>query len=487
MSSNTAIALAPVIPFLGAVLIGLARRNPNIREGITFIAAASLFLLVLSITPSVFAGARPSITIFDLLPGLAIAFEIEPLGMLFALIASFLWIPNSIYSVGYMRSHDESNQTRYYICFALSLASAIGLAFSANLITIFLFYEALTLSTYPLVTHAGTAEAKRAGRLYLGLLLGTSIGFQLLAIIGTYVIAGTTDFRPGGILAGQTEPGVIGVLFALYMFGIGKAAIMPFHRWLPAAMIAPTPVSALLHAVAVVKGGVFVVLKVIIYVFGLDLMQSSHPGEWLMWLAAFTILAASLIALTKDNLKARLAYSTVSQLSYIVLGAALATGTSILGGGLHILTHAFGKITLFFCAGAIMLTTHKENISEMRGIGRTMPLTMFAFLIGSLSVIGLPPFAGAWSKWYLVVGAMEADRAFFVAVLIIGSLLNIAYLMPVVVRAFFPEESSTQFKNEIREAPLACLIPILLTAAGCVIIFVYPDPFHALLQQIVRR
>jgi len=386
-----------------------------------------------------------------------------------------------------MRSHDESNQTRYYICFALSLASAIGLAFSANLLTMFLFYEALTLSTYPLVTHAGTAEAKRAGRLYLGLLLGTSIGFQLLAIIGTYVIAGTTDFRPGGILAGQAGPGVIGVLFALYMFGIGKAAIMPFHRWLPAAMIAPTPVSALLHAVAVVKGGVFVVLKVIIYVFGLDLMQSSHPGEWLMWLAAFTILAASLIALTKDNLKARLAYSTVSQLSYIVLGAALATGTSILGGGLHILTHAFGKITLFFCAGAIMITTHKENISEMRGIGRTMPLTMFAFLIGSLSVIGLPPFAGAWSKWYLAVGAMEADRAFFVAVLVIGSLLNIAYLMPVVVQAFFPEENSTQFKSEIREAPLACLIPILLTAAGCVIIFVYPDPFHALLQQIVRR
>ena len=386
-----------------------------------------------------------------------------------------------------MRSHNESNQTRYYICFALSLASAIGLAFSANLLTMFLFYEALTLSTYPLVTHTGTAEAKRAGRLYLGLLLGTSIGFQLLAIIGTYVIAGTTDFRPGGILAGQTGHGVIGVLFALYMFGIGKAAIMPFHRWLPAAMIAPTPVSALLHAVAVVKGGVFVVLKVIIYVFGLDLMQSSHPGEWLMWLAAFTILAASLIALTKDNLKARLAYSTVSQLSYIVLGAALATGTSILGGGLHILTHALGKITLFFCAGAILITTHKENISEMRGIGRTMPLTMFAFLIGSLSVIGLPPFAGAWSKWYLAVGAMEADRAFFVAVLVIGSLLNIAYLMPVVVQAFFPEENSTQFKNEIREAPLACLIPILLTAAGCVIIFVYPDPFHVLLQQIVRR
>ena len=487
MNPNTAIALALVIPLFGALLVGLTRRSPNVREGVTLITAGALFLLVLSITPSVLAGARPSIKIFELLPGLAIAFEVEPLGMLFALTASFLWIPNSIYSIGYMRALHESNQTRYYICFALALASVIGLAFSANLVTMFLFYEALTLSTYPLVTHSGTVEAKRAGRIYLGLLLGTSIGLQLLAIIGTYTIAGTTDFKPGGILAGQAGAGVIAVLFALYMFGIGKAALMPFHRWLPAAMVAPTPVSALIHAVAVVKGGVFTVLKVVVYVFGLDLMQSSHPGEWLMWAAAFTILVASLIALTKDNLKARLAYSTVSQLSYIVLGAALATSASVLGGGLHILTHAFGKITLFFCAGAIMVTTHKENISDMRGIGRAMPLTMFAFLIGSLSVIGLPPFAGAWSKWYLAVGAMEANQAFFVAVLMISSLLNIAYLMPVVVQAFFPGANPTEFEDGMREAPLACLIPLLLTAAGCVLLFIYPDPFRILLQQVVER
>ena len=250
-------------------------------------------------------------------------------------------------------------------------------------------------------------------------------------------------------------------------------------------MVAPTPVSALLHAVAVVKGGVFAVLKVVIYVFGIDLMQTSHPGEWLMWLAAFTILVASLIALNKDNLKARLAYSTVSQLSYIVLGAALASGTSMLGGGMHILTHAFGKITLFFCAGAIMITAHKQNISEMRGIGRAMPLTMLAFLIGAISVIGLPPFAGAWSKWYLIVGALEANQAFFVAVLMISSLLNIAYFLPVITTAFFPGKEPTEFDGPIREAPIACLVPTLLTAGGCLAIFFYPDPFRTLLLQLV--
>ena len=486
MSASLLIGLAPVVPLFGAIVMGLVRHSPNIRESVTLITAVALFVLVICIAPSVLAGERPSLTIFELLPGLAIAFEAEPLGMLFAMVASFLWIPTSIYSIGYMRAHHEENHTRYYICFALTLGSVIGLAFSANLVTMFLFYETLTLSTYPLVTHSGTTEAKRAGRIYLGLLLGTSIGLQLIAIIGTYAIAGTTDFKPGGILAEQAGPGIIAILFALYAFGIGKAALMPFHSWLPAAMVAPTPVSALIHAVAVVKGGVFVVLKVVVYVFGLELMQSSHPGEWLMWLAAFTILVASLIALTKDNLKARLAYSTVSQLSYIVLGAALASGASVLGAGLHILTHAFGKITLFFCAGASIITTQKRNVSELRGVGRAMPLTMFAFLIGSLSVIGLPPFAGTWSKWYLAVGAMEANQAFFVAVIMISSLLNIWYMIPIVVRAFFPGDEPTEFQNGIREAPILCLIPILLTAAGCIAIFIHPEPFHSLLEQVVR-
>jgi multicomponent Na+:H+ antiporter subunit D len=483
--TSFAVGFAPVWPLLGAVLIGLAGPWPNIREGVTLVTAGALFAMVASVAPEVMAGGRPEATLYELLPGLALAFKVEPLGMLFGLVSSFLWIPNSIYSIGYMRAHNEQHQTRYYVCFALALSGAVGVAFAANMFTLFIFYELLTISTYPLVTHSGTDEARRAGRLYLGILLGTSIGFQLLAILATYALAGTLDFEPGGILAG-TAPGTIAVLFALYMFGIGKAAIMPFHRWLPAAMVAPTPVSALLHAVAVVKAGVFTVMKVVIYVFGLDLMAGAHPGEWLMWLATFTLISASLVALTKDNLKARLAYSTVSQLAYIVLAAALATPAAIVGGGLHLLMHAFGKITLFFCAGAILVAAHKENISDMRGIGRAMPLTMFAFLLGSLSVIGLPPFGGAWSKWYLALGAVEADKLVFVAALMVSSLLNIGYFMPVVVRAYFPGEATTEFDGGVKEAPLACLVPLLFTAAMGVVLFVFPDPAYRLLSQLVQ-
>ncbi|MDP6515816.1 MAG: monovalent cation/H+ antiporter subunit D family protein [Alphaproteobacteria bacterium] len=486
MTASCILAIAPFIPLVGAVLIGLAGRWPNLRETVTMVTAGLLFVAVASLAPGVLAGERPAVTLFELLPGLSIAFELEPLGMLFALIASFLWIPNSLYSIGYMRAHHERHQTRFYICFAIALASAVGIAFSGNLLTLFLFYEALTLSTFPLVTHAGTERAKRAGRVYLGVLLGTSIGFQLLAILATYMLADTLDFRAGGILAGKAPDVVIGALFALYVFGIGKAALMPFHRWLPAAMVAPTPVSALLHAVAVVKGGVFTVMKVVVYVFGLDLVKDADAATWLTWAAAFTILAGSVVALTKDNLKARLAYSTVSQLSYIVLGAMMASSASVVGGSMHILTHAFGKITLFFCAGAILITAHKENISDMRGIGRAMPVTMAAFLVGSLSVIGLPPFAGAWSKWYLALGAMEAGQVLMVAILVVSSLLNVAYFMPIVVRAFFPGPGATDFDNGYREAPLACLVPILVTAAGCLVLFVFPDPAYTLLRQLVE-
>ncbi len=485
MSTEAIVGLAPFLPLLGAVMIWLAGPRPNVREGVTLITALALLAAVASVTPAVMAGDRPEAVLWEIMPGLALAFEVEPLGMLFALIASFLWIPNSIYSIGYMRAHHEENQTRFYTCFAVALSGAVGVAFAGNMFTLFLFYEILTISTFPLVAHAGTENAKRSGRVYLGILLGTSIGFQLLAIIITYALTGTLDFEEGGILAGQVQPTVIAVLFALYMFGIGKAAIMPFHRWLPAAMVAPTPVSALLHAVAVVKAGVFTVLKVVIYIFGLDLMQGAHPGMWLPWLATFTLITASLIALTKDNLKARLAYSTVSQLAYIVLGASLATSGAIVGGGMHMLMHAFGKITLFFCAGAIIITAHKENISDMRGIGRAMPVTMFAFLIGSLSVIGLPPFGGAWSKWYLALGTMESGQLVFLAALMISTLLNIGYFMPVVIRAFFPGAGATAFDGGVKEAPLACLAPLAFTALACLILFVFPDPAYRLLAQLV--
>jgi multicomponent Na+:H+ antiporter subunit D len=342
----------------------------------------------------------------------------------------------------------------------------------------------------------------RAGRTYLGILLGSSIALQLLAILWTWNLTGTLDFRPGGILAGQADGPLVGLLLFLYMFGIGKAALMPIHRWLPAAMVAPTPVSALLHAVAVVKAGVFTVMKVIVYIFGAELLTTTGSSEWLMYVAAATLIIASLVALTKDNLKARLAYSTVSQLAYVVLGGALANGWGIIGGGMHIAMHAFGKITLFFCAGAIYTAAHKTEISDMAGIGRTMPVTMGAFLIGALSVIGLPPMGGAWSKWYLMLGAAEADQLIFVAVLMLSSLLNVAYFVPIVARAYFMPAPNVDLavarpvgaapaparepSDAIREAPLFCLIPLSVTAAGCVALFFFAGAIYDLLAPIAR-
>jgi len=493
VSVTTAIGLALLWPLFGAVLVAGFRRWPNLRETASLVTAGSLFALVVGvILPVVQAGGRPRLDVVEILPGLELAFQVEPLGMLFALVASGLWIVTTFYSIGYMRGHHEQNQTRFYICFALAIAGAMGVAFAANVFTLFIFYEAITLTTYPLVTHHGTEEAKRAGRVYLGVLMGTSVVFFLLALVWTYWAVGTTEFRPGGILAGKLSTRELVVLLALYAFGTGKAALMPFHRWLPAAMVAPTPVSALLHAVAVVKAGVFTVMKIAVYVFGTDLLATSGASRWLTWVAAFTILAASVVALTKDNLKARLAYSTISQLSYIVMGAALATSAGVIGGSMHIAMHAFGKITLFFCAGAILVGAHKTEISEMDGLGRRMPFTFVAFFLGSCSVIGLPPMGGSWSKWFLILGAADAGQRAMMVVLMASSLLSIGYLMPVVGRAFFrPPPSDDDHGHEpdtggIKEAPLLCVLPPVFTAIGCIVLFFCAEGMYELLSGIVQ-
>lgn len=480
------------LPLGCALVLPLFRRVPNLREAVTLLTALALAAIVLLLLPVVEAGGRPEAKLFDVAPGLAIAFEIEPLGMLFALVASLLWIVNSIYSIGYMRAHDEPRQTGFYACFALALGSTMGIAFAGNLFTLFLCYEALTLCTFPLVTHKQNAEAMRAGRLYLLLLLGTSMVLFLPAIMATWFFAGTTDFTPGGILAGKASPLVTGLLLALYAFGIGKAALMPVHFWLPAAMVAPTPVSALLHAVAVVKAGVFSILKIVVYIFGIETLSLTGANEWLIYVGSGSLLLASLIALTRDNLKARLAYSTVSQLAYVVTGAALAGSTGILGSGLQIATHAAGKITLFFCAGAIYVASHKTEISEMAGIGRRMPVTMLAFLIGSLSIIGLPPFGGMWSKWLLILGALETGHVFVVAVLMLSSLLSVAYLLPIVARAFFAAPAADPHGHEhgegqsagVQEAPLACLVALCATALLCLVLFFLAGRIESLLAGI---
>jgi multicomponent Na+:H+ antiporter subunit D len=487
LAPETLVVAALTIPLIGAFVIPLFHTAPNGRESVTLITAAALALTVWSLVPHVLAGGRPEAVNLEVVPGLRVAFAVEPLGMLFAVVASTLWIVNSVYSIGYMRGGNEPRQTSFYVCFAVALWATMGIAFAKNLFTLFIFYEILTLSTYPLVTHKAGAEAIRGGRIYLLMLIGTSMVFLLPAIAWTWLLAGTLDFTPGGILGGKAAPAMLAVLLALFAFGIGKAALMPFHFWLPAAMVAPTPVSALLHAVAVVKAGVFTILKVVVYIFGIKTLNSTGASEWLVYAACITLLLASMIALTRGNLKARLAYSTVSQLAYIVLGAALATSSSVIGAGMHIAMHAAGKITLFFCAGAIYVAAHKTEISQLDGIGRKMPITMVAFMIGSLSIIGLPPFGGTWSKWYLAVGALEAGYQFVVAVLMISSLLNVAYLMPIVARAFFmaPDGEDGSAKAGIEEAPLPCVLALSFTALLCLLLFIFPDRIESLLRALV--
>jgi multicomponent Na+:H+ antiporter subunit D len=483
MSPASAMQLAVALPVAASVPIVLTGRSPNLRELVTLVTAAVVLGLVGSTVPDVLAGERPELTLLQLLPGLSLTFRLEPLGMICALVASFLWLVTSIYSIGYMRGHHEQNQTRFYACFALAIASALGVAFAGNMLTLIVAYELLSLSTYPLVTHAGTDEAKRAGRLYLGILMGTSIGFMLLAVMWTWHITGSLDFREGGLLAGQIEGPAAAALLALYVFGIGKAAVMPFHRWLPAAMVAPTPVSALLHAVAVVKSGVFAILKICVYLFGLDFLTSTGASDWLLYFAGATILIGSLIAMRQDNLKARLAYSTISQLSYIVAGALLASSLATTGAAMHIAMHAFGKITLFFCAGAILVAAHKTEISQMDGLGRAMPLTFSAFFIGSLSIIGLPPTGGTWSKFYLALGSLEAGQMWILVTLMISSVLNIAYLLPIPIRAFFAVSADSE-SQAIKEAPLPCLIAIGASTAGCLYLFFDPSVVYELARRI---
>ena len=486
---ETIVSIKPLLAVLVSIcavpLLILSKRS-NIRESWTFAAAVAKFLIVLSMLPAILKGTQIVYTLAEVVPGAAIKFRVDPLGMLFALVSSSLWIITSAYSIGYMRGLQEHSQTRYFCFFALALSATIGVAFSANLLTLYLFYEMLSLATYPLVTHHQDEEGRASGRKYLTYILGTSIGLLLPAMLISYNLAGTLDFARQGFLAGTCSKGLVAMLLVFFIFGFAKAAIMPFHGWLPAAMVAPTPVSALLHAVAVVKVGVFSIVRVLTGVFGTDLLSSLDLGLVVCIAASFTIIVASLIALSQDNLKRLLAFSTIGQLSYIVLGVGLLSPKGMTGGILHIAMHAFGKITLFFCAGAIFVATGKRNISEMVGIGRRMPLTMAAFFVASLSIIGLPPTGGFLSKWYLVLGSLQAHQTAILVVLLTSSLLNAAYFMPVVYRAFFSSPQESMFEDKVSEAPLFCLVPLMTTALISLILFFYPQPFFRLAQMAVQ-
>ncbi|WP_300379234.1 proton-conducting transporter membrane subunit [Henriciella sp.] len=489
MSGELLILAALIIPLVTGAGIFIFGKLPDIREGVTLVGAALLFATAIGLAMSVGTGASAQFFLGTAVPGLDFAFEMEPLGAMFALVASGLWIVNSFYSIGYMRGGKERHQTRFYICFAIALMGAMGVAMASNLFTLFVFYEVLTLSTFPLVAHKGTAEALRGGRIYLMTLLATSIGLFLVGIIWTATLAGSMDFVPGGLLAGVdgVTPLIASALLILFAFGIGKAALMPIHFWLPNAMVAPTPVSALLHAVAVVKAGVFTMAKVGVYVFGLDLLKETPARDFVLAVACFTIVVASLVALTKDNLKARLAYSTIGQLAYVTAGVMLATTAGVMGGSLQIAAHAFGKITLFMCAGAIYVATGKAQISEMRGLGRRMPWVFGAFLVGSLSIIGIPPFAGTWPKVMLMLGSADTGDAYVAWVLILSSLLNIAYLLPIAFIGLMPPKGTPEPVAYKRPggAPMFTVAAPVFTAFGTLVLFFFMGELYDFLLPAI--
>jgi multicomponent Na+:H+ antiporter subunit D len=488
MIIETAQPLLPIaIVLITSLLILISGKRPNIREFWSIAGAVLTFISVAMMVPAVWRGDRLAYTLSTIAPGISLSFRVDALSLIFGIVSSFLWIFASFYNIGYMRSLKEHAQTRYYMCFAIAILGAQGVSYSGSLFSLYMFYEIITLFTYPLVAHHQDEEGYAGAKKYLVYLMGTSKGLLLPAVILTYIMTGTLDFSDNivsGVFPRDGNQAWITVTYFLFIFGFAKAAIMPFHNWLPSAMVAPTPVSALLHAVAVVKAGVFCISRVMLSTFGTALLHDTGLGLLTAYLVSFTILAASVIALTKDDLKARLAYSTVSQLSYIVLGVALLDKSGVLGGILHIVNHGFSKITLFFCAGAIFVASRKKKISDMAGIGYAMPFTMGAFAVASLSMIGVPPVAGFVTKWYLLNGAMEIGSLPIVIILMASTILNAGYFVPITFKAFFTGDREKWKREGVGEAPLTMVIPLVVAALISVALGFYPDFFTGLIGRL---
>ncbi len=460
--------LAVAAPLFAGAAILLWRRVPPRLA--TYAAAGVSFAMAALLLSDVRAGAgqAPEARILAIAPGLALALRVDALGLTFGLLASGLFAVSAFYSSGYARAMQLRSERRYFACYAIAVGAALGVAFARDVLTFFVFYEALTFSTYPLVAHEESERAVRAGRVYLAY---TVTGGLLLlgAAAWTYAAARTLDFAPGGFLAGRAGAGETVGLFALYMLGCGvKAAIMPLHAWLPEAMVAPTPVSALLHSVAVVKAGVFGCLRALGYVVGPEALAGTGAPAALAGMCLATIVAASLLAIGQDHLKRRLAYSTVAHLSYVVLGAALLSPQGMAGAVLHLANHGIAKIALFFCAGAIHAGAHVENVSELRGLGRRMPWTFGAFAVASLALVGAPGLCGFTGKLLIARGALEAGNAVALGGVLLGSLLAAAYLLPILRIAFFASGGPPV------RAPLLLVAPAAVAAALAVVFGAWP-------------
>ena len=489
MTVDSFMPLIPIIIVLvTTVLIMLSKQRPNLREFWSIAGGILTFISVALMVPSILEGKRILYTLSSIAPGINLSFRVDALSLVFGIVSSFLWIFATFYNIGYMRSLNEHAQTRYYACFAIAILGAQGVSYSGSLFSLYLFYEIITIFTYPLVAHHQDEEGYAGAKKYMVYLMGTSKGLLLPALILTYVMAGTLDFADTvttGVFPKEASRVWVTVTYILFIGGFAKAAIMPLHNWLPSAMVAPTPVSALLHAVAVVKAGVFCICRVMLSTFGVATLNESGLGLATAYVVSFTILAASIIALTKDDLKARLAYSTVSQLSYIVLGVALLDNAGLMGGIIHIVNHGFSKITLFFCAGAIYVATHNKKISNMGGLGYAMPFTMGAFAIASLSMIGVPPVAGFVSKWYLLNGALAIHNIPILIVLMASTLLNAAYFAPITYKAFFQGKNPGWSRKDIKEAPATMVIPLVLTSLISIALGIFPQFFTQLIGRIL--
>lgn len=479
------------VPLLAAFVAAIIPYR-NVRDPLVILISTALPFFIYKIHGNFIAGVTQEWRLFEVASAIAMHFKIEALGLLFASILAVLWVISLIYSVGYMRGNHEGNLCRFFAFFNLSIFAALGVAFAGNLLTLFIFYELLTFATYPLVAHHRTEKSRKAGRVYLGVLVGTSMLFFLPAIIFTYNIAGTLDFTAGGILLDKIPPIATMLLFGLFILGIAKAALMPLHKWLPAAMVAEAPVSALLHAVAVVKAGVFSIIKITVYIFGIDNLAKISAdmgdyGDWVLYIAGFTVIAAGVVALTKDNLKLRLAYSTISQLAYVVLMIGLFSYKGVVAAAVQVVSHAFGKFVMFASVGAVYTKTHKKKASEIAGVGKFMPLTMACFAVAALSLIGLPPTVGFFTKWYIFDGAIAAEQYAIIGVIAISTMLNAAYFLPVIYNAFFEKEkitSETLLSKKYCASQGLMDVAILLAASAVVLLFLCPDKMLELAGMI---
>ena len=454
----------------GLIIFMLPEKAVALRITLNLAGAVLKIILLVLMMIGVAHGVEYEFRV-PLVPGLDFVLHADALSLLFVNLSAVLWLATTIYAIGYLE--DSPNRSRFFGYFSLCVTTTVGLAMAGNLLTFLVFYEALTLTTYPLVVHRGTEVARKAGRVYLAYTVGGGV-LLLLGTIWLYSLTGTLEFVDRGFIAGLgIDPGVLRVIFTLLILGVGvKAALVPLHVWLPLAMVAPAPVSALLHAVAVVKAGAFGVVRIVYDVFGIEFAASLGVTLPLAILASVTIIYGSVRALFQDDLKRRLAFSTVSQVSYITLGIAIAGPIASIGGLVHLVHQGFMKITLFFCAGNFAETLGVHKVSEMRGIGRRMPWTMGAFTLAALGMIGVPPMAGFISKWYIGLGALEVGQDWVVLVLAGSSLLNAAYFLPILRTAWFdapPDEWPKERSFGRKETAWMLLLPPLLTVTAALV------------------